>query len=57
MSIFRFTAKSQDYLQDIEIKTCISIDKKLILIFSQQSSLCIWGAIVDFDIQHNEANC
>ena len=30
MSIVRFAAKSQDYLQDIEIKTCVSIDKKLI---------------------------
>ena len=29
MSIVRFAAKL-DYLQDIEIKTCVSIDKKLI---------------------------
>ena len=30
MSIVRFAVKSQDYSQDIEIKTCVSIDKKLI---------------------------
>ena len=30
MSIVLFAAKSQDHLQDIEIKTCVSIHKKLI---------------------------
>ena len=37
MSIVRFAAKSHDYLQDIEIETGVSIDKKL---FFPNNNVC-----------------